>query len=159
MAAVNVEIKGGDKYKAFLDKVAQIAGGGVKAGILEGATNNETHEPIAPYAVYNEFGTARIPARPFMRTVAKEKPKTWVGMMVRHIRGRATDPSIWKDALGVAGEQMKADIKDSIQNGSWTPNAPATVAAKKRKGKVEPDHPLIDTGQMLAAVSYEVVDK
>ena len=155
--AVTGEIKGGDKYKAFLAKMAEIAGG-VKAGILNNATTTDG-KSIAEYAVYNEFGTSRIPARPFMRTVAKEKPKQWIGEMVRHIRGRATDPVIWKQALGVAGESMKSDIKDSIQNGNWTPNAPATVAAKKRKGKVEPDHPLIDTGQMLAAVSYEVIDK
>ena len=158
MSGVTVDIKGGDKYKKFLAKMAEIAGG-VKAGILEGATNSETHEPIAPYAVYNEFGTRNIPARPFMRTVAKARPKTWVGIMVKHIRGRAQNPAIWKEALGKAGAQMKDDIINSIQNGSWTPNAPATIAAKKRKGKVEPDHPLIDTGQMLAAVSYEVVDK
>lgn len=157
MAAVNVEIKGGDKYKAFLDKMAQIAGG-VKAGILGGATTTDG-QSIAEYAVYNEFGTSRIPARPFMRTVAKEKPEQWVKNMVSIVKGRAKDPQAWKEALGLAGEQMKADIKDSIQNGSWTPNAPATVATKKRKGKVEPDHPLIDTGQMLEAVSYEVVDK
>ena len=158
MSAVNVKITGGDKYKAFLAKMAQIAGG-VKSGILEGATNRVTGEPIAPYAVYNEFGTSRIPARPFMRTVAKEKPKKWVSSMVAHIKGKATNPEAWKGALVLAGESMKSDIKDSIQNGSWTPNAPATIAAKKRKGKVEPDHPLIDTGQMLAAVSYEVMDK
>lgn len=154
---VTVDIKGGDKYKAFLAKMAQIAGG-VKAGILNNATTTDG-KSIAEYAVYNEFGTSRIPARPFLRTVAKEKPKQWVGEMVRHIRGKATDPAIWKQALGVAGESMKSDIKDSIQNGNWTPNAPATVKAKARKGKVEPDHPLIDTGQMLAAVSYEVTDK
>lgn len=155
--AVTVEIKGGDKYKKFLAKMAEIAGG-VKAGILNNATTTDG-KSIAEYAVYNEFGTSRIPARPFMRTVAKSEPKKWVGTMVGHIRGRATDPAIWKQALGVAGESMKSDIKDSIQNGSWTPNAPATVRAKARKGKVEPDHPLIDTGQMIAAVSYEVVEK
>jgi HK97 gp10 family phage protein len=155
--AVTVEIKGGDKYKAFLSKMAQIAGG-VKAGILNNATTTDG-KSIAEYAVYNEFGTSRIPARPFMRTVAKEKPKQWIGEMVRHVRGRATDPAIWKQALGVAGESMKSDIKDSIQNGSWVPNAPATVKAKARKGKVEPDHPLMDTGQMIAAVAYEVIDK
>ena len=154
---VTVEIKGGDKYKRFLDKMAQIAGG-VKAGILGGATTTDG-KSIAEYAIYNEFGTSRIPARPFMRTVAKERPKQWIGEMVRHVRGRATNPAVWKEALGLAGESMKSDIKDSIQNGSWTPNAPATVAAKTRKGKVEPDRPLIDTGQMLGAVSYEVVDK
>lgn len=154
---VTVSIKGGDKYQKFLAKMAEIAGG-VKAGILNNATTTDG-KSIAEYAVYNEFGTSRIPARPFMRTTAKEKPKQWIGEMVRHIRGRATDPAIWKQALGVAGESMKSDIKDSIQNGSWVPNAPATIAAKKRKGKVEPDHPLMDTGQMIAAVSYEVVDK
>ena len=154
---VTVEIKGGDKYKRFLDKMSQIAGG-VKAGILNNATTTDG-KSIPEYAVYNEFGTSRIPARPFMRTVAKEKPKQWIGEMVLHVRGRATEPAIWKQALGVAGESMKSDIKDSIQNGNWTPNAPATVRAKARKGKVEPDHPLIDTGQMLAAVSYEVVEK
>ena len=154
---VTVEIKGGDKYKKFLAKMSEIAGG-VKAGILNNATTTDG-KSIAEYAVYNEFGTSRIPARPFMRTVAKEKPKQWIGEMVRHVRGRATDPAIWKQALGVAGESMKSDIKDSIQNGAWTPNAEATQEAKKRKGKTEYDHPLMDTGQMIAAVSYEVVDK
>ena len=156
MSAVTVDIKGGDKYKKFLAKMAEIAGG-VKAGILGGATTTDG-KSIAEYAVYNEFGTKNIPSRPFMRTVAKEKPKKWVSSMVAHIKGKATKPEAWKGALVLAGESMKSDIKDSIQNGSWTPNAPATIAAKKRKGKVEPDHPLIDTGQMLAAVSYEVVD-
>ena len=158
--AVTVDIKGGDKYTKFLAKMAEIAGG-VKAGILNNATTTDG-KSIAEYAVYNEFGTyggERIPPRPFMRTVAKEKPKQWIGEMVRHVRGRATDPAIWKQALGVAGESMKSDIKDSIQNGAWTPNAETTVNAKRRKGKTEPDHPLIDTGQMLAAVSYEVIDK
>ena len=159
MSAVTVDIKGGDKYKKFLAKMAEIAGG-VKAGILGGATNTDG-KSIAEYAVYNEFGGAnnRPPSRPFMRTVAKERPKVWVGQMVAKIRGNATKPEAWKGALVLAGESMKSDIKNSIQNGAWKPNAEATVNAKRRKGKVEPDHPLIDTGQMLAAVSYEVVDK
>ena len=155
--AVTVKIEGGDKYKKFLAKMSEIAGG-VKAGILNNATTTDG-KSIAEYAVYNEFGTSRIPARPFMRTVAKSEPKKWVGTMVGHIRGRATDPAIWKQALGKAGEQMVKDIQNSIQNGSWTPNAPATVKAKARKGKVEPDHPLMDTGEMFAAVKFEVVDK
>ena len=154
---VTVKIEGGDKYKKFLAKMAEIAGD-VKAGILNNATTTDG-KSIAEYAVYNEFGTSRIPARPFLRTVAKEKPKQWIGEMVRHVRGRATEPAIWKQALGVAGESMKSDIKDSIQNGAWTPNAEATQEAKKRKGKTEYDHPLMDTGQMIAAVSYEVVNK
>ena len=155
---VTVKVTGGKKYQAFLDKMAQIAGG-VKAGIFGGATNTDTGASIAAYAVYNEYGTKHIPPRPFMRTVAKEKPKSWCGVMVARVRGNAQDPKAWKDALGLAGEQMKADIQDSIMNGSWAPNAPATIAAKARKGKTEPNKPLFDTGDMYHAVSYEVVDK
>ena len=180
---VTVSIKGGDKYKKFLDKMSQIAGG-VKAGILEGATNKAGGANIASYAFWNEFGTTipvtpkmraymhyngvhlkkdttsiSIPPRPFMRTVAKERPKVWIGTMVGHIRGRASNPAVWKDALGKAGEQMMRDIQNSIQNGSWTPNAPLTVKWKAERGKSQPDKPLFDTGAMFAAVSFEVVDK
>ena len=156
---VTVSMTGGEKYKKFLAKLGEIAGG-VKAGILNGATTTDG-KSIAEYAAYNEFGGANNhpPSRPFMRTVAKERPKVWVGKMVAKIRGNATKPEAWKGALVLAGESMKSDIQYSIQAGTWTPNAPATVAAKQRKGKVEPDHPLIDTGQMLAAVSYEVMSK
>ena len=157
--AVTVKVTGGDKYKRFLDAMSRIAGS-VKAGIFEDATNATTGEKIAPYAIYNEFGTSRIPSRPFMRTVAKsDAPKKWVGGMVRYLKGKAKDPEAWKNALGGAGEQMAKDIQDSIQNGNWTPNAPATVKAKARKGKVEPNHPLIDTGDMLHAVRSEVFPK
>ena len=157
--ALTVNVEGGQKYKRFLDALGRIAGG-VKAGILEGATTTDGKH-IAEYAAYNEFGAprAKIPSRPFMREVAKTRPKVWVGKMVAHIKGRAKDPAVWKGALVLAGEQMKADIQYSIQTGNWTPDAESTVNAKRRKGKVEPDHPLIDTGQMLGAVSYEVVDK
>ena len=183
---VTVKIKGGDKYKAFLAKMAEIAGG-VKAGILEKSTNanNAGGANIASYAFWNEFGVSRIPVtpkmraymhyrgvhlkqdttflsippRPFMRTVAKERPKVWVGTMVQHIRGRAKDPAIWKQALGKAGEQMVKDIQNSIQNGSWTLNAPLTVKWKAERGKSQPDKPLVDTGDMLHAVDFEVMPK
>lgn len=181
---VTVKIEGGDKYKKFLAKMAEIAGG-VKAGILEGATNKAGDANIAAYAVWNEFGVPRIPVtpkmraymhyngvhlkkdttfisippRPFMRTVAKNEPKKWIGTMVGHIRGRASNPAIWKEALGKAGEQMMRDIQNSIQNGSWVPNAPLTVKWKAEKGKSQPDKPLFDTGAMFAAVKFQVVDK
>ena len=38
-----------------------------------------------------------------------------------------------------------------IRNGNWVPNAPATI---RRKGS---DRPLIDTGQLVNSVEYEVV--
>lgn len=187
MSAVNVEIKGGDKYKKFLAKMAEIAGG-VKAGILENATNanKKGGAGIAAYAVWNEFGVPNIPVtdkmraymhyqgvhlkksttsisippRPFMRTVAKsDAPKKWCSAMVAHVRGYANNPQRWKDSLGVAGYMMKGDIQNSIMNGNWTPNAPLTVKWKSERGKSQPDKPLFDTGDMYHAVDFQVVDK
>ena len=181
---VTVKVTGGDKYKRFLDAMSRIAGS-VKAGIFDDATNGTTGEKIAPYAIYNEFGATinvtpkmrawfhyqdihlskdtdviNIPARPFMRTVAKsDAPKKWVGGMVRYLKGKAKDPEAWKTALGGAGEQMAKDIQNSIQNGSWVPNSPATVKMKADKGKNEPNHPLMDTGDMFHAVRSEVFPK
>lgn len=182
--AVTYKVKGGKKYKAFLAKLGEIAGS-VRAGIFADATNADTGKSIAQYAIYNEFGATirvtpkmrawlhyqgihlrkdtdviNIPPRPFMRTVAKsDAPKKWVAGMVKFLKGKETDPKAWLDALGGCGEQMALDIVNSIQNGRWTPNSPATVKMKADKGKVEPDHPLIDTGDMMRAVRSEVSPK
>ena len=56
-------LKGGDQLMRRLQDMAR-ARGKVRAGVLEGATNRETGEPIAPYAAMNEFGgVVNIPAR------------------------------------------------------------------------------------------------
>ena len=183
--AVTVKVTGGTKYQAFLAKMAQIAGG-VKAGIFGNATQAKIGGAnIASYAFWNEFGTTirvtpkmraymhyrgvhlkkettaiKIPARPFMRTVAKsDAPKKWCSAMLAHIKGRANNPAVWKQALGVAGSLMKSNIQDSIMNGNWTPNAPLTVKWKAERGKSQPDKPLFDTGDMYNAITFQVVDK
>lgn len=154
---VIVSVTGGEKYKAVLQKIADI-GLGVKAGIPKGATSTDG-KSIPTYAAFNEFGTSRIPPRPFLQTTAKDQGAKWVATVAAQTQGNTTDPAAWKRAMVLTGETMKADIQRTIQSGSFAPNAPATVRAKARKGKVEPDHPLIDTGQMLASVWYEVVEK
>lgn len=154
--AVTVEIKGGTKYKAVLNRLAEMKLG-VKAGLPAGATTTDG-KSIPEYAAYNEFGTSRIPSRPFMRTTAKEHGTKWVATVASQTQGNSQTPAAWKRAMGLTGESMKADIQNTIQNGAWKPNAESTREAKKRKGKTEYDHPLMDTGQMLAAVTYEVVD-
>lgn len=154
---VTVEVKGGDKWKALLSQLSKI-GGSVKAGFFGNATNTETGASIPTYAFYNEFGApnANIPARPFMRnTIATQKEK-WFSSVAGQVKGQAEKPEAWKGALFNVGALMASDIQHEIETGSFAPNAPATVAAKKRKGKVDPYHPLIDTGDMIANVRSEV---
>lgn len=150
----NVNVTGGDKYRAVIEKIASLKVA-VKAGIPAGAKSTDG-KSIPEYAVYNELGTSRIPARPFMRQTASTHQNEWC----ETLNGALNYNEITKDgavrAMGLVGEQMKAHIQQTIQKGSFAPNAPKTVEAKRRKGKTEPDHPLIDTGQMLASIISEV---
>lgn len=155
MAALNVEVSGGKKWKKTLSDLAKMKMG-VKAGVLGGATTTDG-KSIAEYAIYNEFGTQYIPPRPFLGDTAKRKGKDWAHVLEATAKGDSTKPETWERALVLTGETMKAHIQQNIQQGSWIPNAQSTIRAKAAKGKVESDHPLIDTGQMLAAISYEVV--
>lgn len=149
----HVTVTGGDKYKAVLEKIARLKLT-AQAGIPSGAKTTDG-KSIPMYAAYNEFGTSRIPARPFMRTTANEHQNEWCETLAGALKGEILKDNA-KGAMGLVGEQMKAHIQQTIQKGSFAPNSPKTIANKRRKGKVEPDHPLIDTGQMLASIISEV---
>jgi hypothetical protein len=90
-----------------------------------------------------------------MRTTANEHQNEWCETLAAALKGEMLKDNA-KGAMGLVGEQMKAHIQQTIQKGSFAPNSPKTVAIKRNKGKVEPDHPLIDTGQMLASIISEV---
>ena len=153
MSAVHITVTGGDKYKAILEKIARLKIT-ARAGIPAGATTTDG-KSIPMYAAYNEFGTSRIPARPFMRTTANEHQNEWCETLAGALKGEILKDNA-KKAMGLVGEQMKAHIQQTIQKGSFAPNSPRTIANKRAKGKREPDHPLIDTGQMLASIISEV---
>ena len=144
-----------------LDALVRMTGGiSVKAGILEGATNNETGESVAAYAAYNEFGTANIPSRPFMRKTCDEKADTWVEGLGRMI-GNGRSP---EDAMKLLGMRMADDIIETIASNMPPPNSPETIASKTKKvvgkkakaGESHVPGTLIDTGSMIASVNYEV---
>lgn len=151
-----VHITGGKRYEEILQKIADVKVG-VKAGIPDGATSTGGKK-IAEYALYNELGTAHIPARPFLRTTLNEHQDEWCAMVANKLDVEALTKDGAKGVMGLVGETMQAHIKETIQKGSWHPNARKTIEAKMRKGKREPDHPLIDTGQMLESVINEVID-
>ena len=149
-----VTVTGGAKYKAAIDAIARLKIAAA-AGIPAGAKTTDG-KSIPEYAVYNELGTSRIPARPFMRNTMNLHKEEWLQI----VSGKLNFEEIKKDqaenVMGLVSEVMKAHIQQTIQKGSFAPNAPRTVAAKRASGKVEPDHPLIDTGQMIASIISEV---
>lgn len=131
----------------------------VKVGILENATNADTGASIAEYAYWNEFGTKDeeeqevIPARPFFRNAISDNSDTWAKSISSQLKTMGvTDKNVVEKALKRTGQLMRSDIQQSISKGEFKPLKPATI---KRKGKATP---LVDTGDMRNAISYEVTD-
>lgn len=149
-----------DIAKEFgLEGVMQLSGTvGVKAGILEGATNNETGESVAEYAAHNEFGSRDIPSRPFLRKTYDDKESSWVQGL-----GNALTRLPPAKALKMLGIRMQDDIVATIKSNMPPRNSAATIARKTkgvtRGGQTVGSHnpgTLIDTGSMINSVNYEV---
>ncbi|MCC8367094.1 hypothetical protein J8V57_12550 [Xenorhabdus sp. PB61.4] len=150
-------MKGGDKIRAALALLAGTQSIEVRAGVLAGATNEKTGEPIAPYAAANEYGTRNIPPRPFMRSTIANQSDEWGRVLGAQLRGRLQESGGIEAAFETVGKIMADDIKDSIEQSLPPPNTPATVARKAKKGIASPDKTLVDTGSMQRAIDYEVI--
>jgi phage gpG-like protein len=99
--------------------------------------------------------TITIPARSFMRSTLEKKKEEWISAAAGHLKA---SPGDVRGMLEKVGETAAKDMQAAIEEGIAPALKPATVKAKlKRKGsKGSPDLPLVDTGTMQEAISYEV---
>lgn len=141
-------IKGGHKLQQYLAKLAaKVAEPGVlRVGFLEGATA-PNGDNLALRAYRLEFGTSKMPPRPFFRNMVAAKAGEWPDGMAYQLK--ATDYDI-KLTLERTGEAIKGQLKESILD-LWTPPLSPVTIAKKGFEK-----PLIEHGDMINAVSWEV---
>lgn len=108
---------------------------------------------ILEYAIFNEYGTSRIPKRPFFRLSvgtkkAQNEIKEYLNTQIENIiSGELTGQGAY-DNLGVFVVQK---IKKTIMSGNFAPNDAKTI---KRKGS---STPLIDTHSLYNSISYEIV--
>ncbi len=149
-----------DRGWAAIEKRLQKAGKSyVKVGVMAGA-----HVPVRPgqkpiplpdLATIHEFGApdANIPERSFIRAGIDEKKGELDAMLAKlHPRVIIDGTMDERTALELIGLKAQAIIQAKIVDGPFAPNAPSTIAAKGSSV------PLIDSGQMRAAVTYLVVD-
>ena len=128
----------------------------LRVGVMENARNIDTGEPVAPYAAANEFGTSRIPARPFLRSTIDAKGNEWADYLGKAIRARVP----LQTALKLTGEKMKSDVKATIAGDMAPANAPSTIRRKLRQedegGGMMHSGTLIETGSLLRSIEFEV---
>ena len=134
-----------------------LGGKTLHVGIL-GRDGFNTEEPggltLAQIGVVLEFGTAdgHIPGRFWMQGTLAERRADLAALSVQMLR-RMLAGSLTVDAYhGVMGETIVSWIKERIAAGEGLqpPNAPSTIA---RKGS---SRPLVDHGQLVNSISYEV---
>lgn len=136
-------------WKDIMHGFRRLNGKTIKAGVLEGAGSEANGASIAEVATYNEYGTSRIPSRPFI-AIATDESKGWQSEVKKQVGGITSSADV-NGALNTIGEQMKKNIKNVIGDRSkLKPNAPSTIA---KKGF---DAPLIDTGKLQEAIDFEV---
>jgi len=119
---------------------------GARAGYFAGDINADGVS-LANIAIWNEFGTNRIPPQPFLRNAQKK-----ANSRARNIvKNRLDEGTNVKELCTELAVMMTDEIKKSIRTGEWKPNAQST---KKRK---HGSKPLIDTGQLINGAHGAVI--
>lgn len=124
----------------------------IKIGIT-GDEKSEDGTYVRDYAFWNEYGTSKIPARPFFRTAlifpkARGEVNDYVEKTLKEVlKGNITGLK----SLDKIGLYCKGRVIKSISSGNWEPLSESTI---KNKGKSKP---LVDKGNMIKSVDYEVV--
>jgi hypothetical protein len=148
-------VKGGQKFEAYLGEVGKKLSGSrvVRVGFLSGATYPNGLS-VALVAFWNEFGTKFAPARPFFRNMIAAKKNEWPNGIATQLKLTGFNVDL---ALRRTGEAIAGQLRESIINTNFPPNAESTI---ERKGHSKP---LVGAppskGHMLGSVDYEVADK
>ena len=170
MLNVSARTTGGVRMEAVFAGMGKGGVQGVDVGFFSSARYPDG-TPVAAVAAWNEFGTRKkdgsvhIPERPFMRN-ANQQSRAKIAAL---IKDRADPLKLVLDrALAeLAGQLVQGLYQSEIVSLKEPANAEITVKGgwmRSYHGKMiyikgkGSSNPLIDTGTMRTAVSYEVVE-
>jgi hypothetical protein len=157
-----------NKISRLLSDRAKLFEGAVaKVGFPRGQTYPDGTS-IAYVAAIHEYGApeANIPSRPFMRLTRAAKAAEWAKSMAEGAEAMVQKRVTLVGMLDAVGQVAAMNIVETIANRLSPPLKTATVAARVRRArqanpkfgaKVLPvtiSTPLIDTGALIAHISY-----
>lgn len=140
---VQVTDLGWDRIKADLAELGTMK---AEVGIQHGESVDGVS--LAAIGMFNEFGTKHSPERSFIRTAFDENTPGLIDAAGKLTQAVIDDAMTPDNAIRVLGELHQGQVVDKIDEITTPPNAPSTIARKKSS------KPLIDTGDMRAAVRY-----
>lgn len=133
----------------------------IKVGFFESAKYPDG-TPIAYVAAIQEFGHGPIPPRPFMRPAEQQNAAKWQKGIAAGVKAALNGSITIEHALEQVGMVAAGDVRKAIKAVTAPPLADSTISARQRrlKGKKAASiKPLVDSGQMIQAVTSAVVDK
>lgn len=139
----------GRKFQKMLKKLAETE---VRVGFQHGEVIEEDGTDICDIAAWNELGTVHIPARPFLRKSVDENVDK-INSFLQSKKQEFINGIPAEQILKEIGLFQKDLIQEKITEGSYIPNAVATIKKKNS------DKPLIDTGRMRQSVNYVIKKK
>lgn len=145
----------GAGLKALEARIREMGKKKVVVGV-PAATNDARKDGLsnATIAAAHEFGVpGHIPERSFLRSTLGENKDKATGLLIRELKDDISRGDFSGRAFAIVGEKLSGEVKRKIQSGINPELDPKTVA---RKGSSKP---LIDTGNLLQAITYEVRDK
>lgn len=113
---------------------------------------------VEEYAVFNEYGTSRMPARPFFRlsiktSKAQKEIKEYMKKQVEMIiAGDITGQQAYENL----GTFVVQKIKKTIMNGNFAALDSKTIKIRQKQGN-NSTKPLIDTHTLYNSINYEIV--
>ena len=143
-----IKIKGGDKAKAKLEKIAKEFGKNklLSVGLPQDSNPYPDGTSVIDVGISHEFGTETLPERSFLRATLAENKQKYHNFMKRVpfkvIMGKSSHATEM-DKLGLA---VSSDCKSRIYDG---------IEPKKKRGE---GVPLIDTGHLVESITYVVHD-
>jgi hypothetical protein len=151
-----------DKLPEFLENLKEMQNKSVFVGIPHDKDNRTTdNKTNAMIGMEQEYGSAikNIPPRPFLIPGIKDAQEKIAEVLKDGAKAALHGESIEK-SLHKAGLIGQNSVKNKIVNGTFAPLAESTLAARRRarKNGISGTKPLIDTGQLLASISYVVID-
>lgn len=144
--------------KRFFEQIEELKKLQVRVGYQEGQQvlpNDYEDANILDIAVFNEVGTATIPARPFMRQ-SVDNNKEAIEKVCKAALKTVVQGGTAEQALETIGNVQVGYVSDTISKSkNWAePNAESTIAQKKGG-----DVPLADTGRLMQSPHFVIVPK
>ena len=158
------------RLKQVMKRAEQLNRMQLVVGIPNDENSREDSDEItnAELGVIHEFGVPErgIPERSFMRSTASEESENLGRLGKVQITECLEGNTSPHDVFVTIGAYLQGKIVDKITDGEFKPNTEETkrrklelVKDKQKKRAPDANKPLIDTGQLRGAITYEVREK